>query len=212
MQPKSNLQWAPVSPTGHWSPPQSSLVLVLLFDDWQPVSQRTCVSNLVMEAGAADENAFSLGYHWIILSTERACLWIKLHYFILFSFLFLSLVKAKEDWRWIILLNLAHVQDWDKISTARLSCTPEAFIKKHRGNIFMFTMMTSTHVYETNKITRLGFHVGGGRDWEWECVRGKIREKKRLLCICGCCILSPVIEMSKLFSTLMNLCVDHSQI
>lgn len=44
----------------------------------------------------------------------------------------------------------------------------------------MFTMMTSTHVYETNEITRLGFRVGGGRDWEWECVRGEKREKERL--------------------------------
>lgn len=34
------------------------------------------------------------------------------------------------------------------------------------GNIFMLAMMTSTHVYKTNKITRLGFRVGGGRDGE----------------------------------------------
>lgn len=59
-------------------------------------------------------------------------------------------------------------------------------------------MMTSTHVYETNKITRLGFSSGWRKRLRVRmCEGGKKREGETiwLSCICGSYIFSNAIGL-----------------
>lgn len=63
--------------------------------------------------------------------------------------------------------------------------------------------MTSTHVYETNKITRLGFSSGWRRDLEWECVRRKKKEKDRLYGFhVSMAVIFPVVQWDCLWTIL----------
>lgn len=110
-----------------------------------------------------------------------ALLYISLYLSSFFFFFFLVLLPAEQHCCWIILsLSPARVWDWVKTHTVRRKLHSWSLVQEPWGKYSMFTMMTSTHVYETNKITRLGFSSGWRKRLRVRMCEGEKREKERL--------------------------------